>query len=50
MEDYISISNAEINGFLVQNHVKKYYAVSAKTGSKVRDSLRDLVQEIVNKY
>ena len=24
LEDYISISNAEINGFLVQNHVKKY--------------------------
>ena len=48
MEDYFSISNAEINGFLVQNHVKRYFSVSAKTGSKVRDSLQKLVQDIVN--
>ncbi len=50
MEDYISISNAEINGFLVQNHVKKYFSVSAKTGIKVHDALQDLVQSIVNAY
>ena len=48
MEDYISISRAEINGFLVQNHVKKYFSVSAKTGSKVRDSLLAMVTGIVN--
>ena len=50
MEDYISITKAEINGFLVQNHVKKYFSVSAKTGSKVNDALKDLVQDIVNGY
>lgn len=48
MEDYISISDPEINGFLVNNHVKKYYPVSAKTGDKVRDALIDLVTTIVN--
>ena len=49
MEDYISISNAEINGFLNYNHVKKYYSVSAKTGLKVNEALRDLVADIVNR-
>ena len=48
MEDYISISKAEINGFLVQNHVKKYFSVSAKTGNKVREALVDMVTSIVN--
>ncbi len=48
MEDYVSISNAEINGFLNYNHVKKYYSVSAKTGTKVREALNDMVTGIVN--
>ena len=48
MEDYISISNAEINGFLNYNHVKKYYSVSAKTGVKVHEALKELVKDIVN--
>ena len=48
MEDYVSISNAEVNGFLVQNHVKKYFSVSAKTGAKVKEALNDLVTDIVN--
>jgi small GTP-binding protein len=50
MEDYISITNAEINGFLLTHHTKKYFSVSAKTGSRVKDALKDLVTEIINKH